>query len=216
MGYKYAQINSESLSCETVDEGKSYVFTDINHNMIVVDYAAYCVMKSISELHKARCFQVGGSLLPHKTRDYDIIILNDERDAYTICRYWELNYKKHGFSLVEVYPGYNDEDDPTLRCVVKLEKDGVWYDLLYILTSAIHKNILQYMELEFPLSCQCIARDLEDDLIIGKVNVSAITVRHYFFEVVSKYAEYYPSATFTDRDGEPSFIPQRNIIYPQR
>ncbi len=150
--------------------------------------------KMIKEL--GDCYIVGGSLLPHPIRDYDILIFNHKLpDFCCIKRYWERHYKEYGASEVKCYAVY-DEDDEGKSAIVKIKVQGIWIDLLYV-SKNFHMPVENYMDLTFPISVQRVAISLSTGLLYGAVDVENIT---FFCEWDSKYLikyqKYYPNAWF--------------------
>jgi len=173
---------------------------------------ANAYMTALMELHKMsndkiKVYQVGGSLLPHKANDYDLVIWDRTGtwDTEKIKTFWEKNYLVLGFSSCEVYVQYHaadeedaaDEeinDDGSCKVIVKLESQGVKFDLLYAIIN--HDSIYHWMLEFFPLSCQCVAKDLSDSSMMGEVNVTDIVSYYGDNRMLRKYYKYYPTANY--------------------
>lgn len=141
------------------------------------------------------CYQVGGSLLPHPVRDYDILIFNSKLPASLIAAYWEKYYREYGASEVRCFTKYDKKDDGK-DAIIKIKVQGIWIDLLYV-SKQFHMPVEEYMKLIFPISAQRIAKSLSTGLMYGTVDVENIT---FFCEWddknLIKYQKYYPDAWF--------------------
>lgn len=198
---KAGSTHLDQIAVQTFDEYKE---KQNNINMLV----AY--MKAIQAIHDCPCYQAGGSLLPHPTRDYDILIFDSGWDAKRADSFWS-NYKEMGFSSYEIFASYDGEgtelegmpciDDAT-DFIVKLAIGSIEFDLIYVnpdisLKEAATERIgvMKYMKDHFPLSCQCIAQDILTGERIGHVSVETIVV-YKMLDSYKKYQEYYPDAYF--------------------
>lgn len=169
-------------------------------------------IKEIARL--GEMYQVGGSLLPHKTRDYDFLLFGSVSVKF-ILAYWADHYIDYAASEVICYEAYS-QDDSGKKCIIKLKILGDWFDLLYVDDVWEASSIKEYMEYIFPISCQRTARRILSGEYTGKVNVDDIT---YWCDenspYIEKYKAYYPDATFTkvDRVNNHNLFKEGDLTY---
>lgn len=180
---------------------------------------ARALMRGIQAIHDCPCYEVGGSLLPHsslKARDYDVVIFGSGWDEDKILSFWE-RHKEMGWHSAEIYLEYDlecaDHDESAVAIVCLKHESGICIDLLYANEDYKPNRyetervmVMAYMKDFFPLSCQCIAKDLETGDIIGHRDVDLIVVRRRG-TAYEKYKKYYPNAFFDVQEpaeGEPS------------
>lgn len=187
---KVYPVDTESIQCQKLDK-------------------ATRILSAIETLHSGKCYLAGGSLLPHRTKDYDVLIIDHGWDLERIFIFWN-RFSEMGFTscqIIEKYEDENDEDQGTIAVVKLTHESGIEIDLLYADEDCVEQNlndagkVMSYMYRYFPLSCQCLAQDIATGQRIGEVNVSCIVYRH-FGPHVSKYKRYYPDAIFIYGQGK--------------
>jgi hypothetical protein len=155
-------------------------------------------VKELSKLY-TNMYQVGGSLLPHETRDYDFLVYSPDRVG-DILAFWGSNYTEYGASEVRCYEAYGVEDGGK-KCVIKLMIADQWFDLMYVADPYQVLSVNGYMEYFFPLSCQCIAKDMGTGVLSNEPDVDDIKFWcNLDNAALLKYLDYYPQATFTKID----------------
>jgi len=152
-------------------------------------------IKEVDRLHGA-VYQVGGSLLPHTTRDYDFLVYS-HLPVGDILKFWSESYTTMGSSSVKCYEAYGGTDGGK-SCVIKLKIDGEEVDLLYVHQDYLSIGVEDYMEDFFPLSIQRKAMRVTTKKVTGNISVNNIT---FWCDLsnpaLKKYIGYYPDAEFT-------------------
>lgn len=187
------------------DGDNVYIKRDFPKNLIEA------AIHALTVLHEGEMFLAGGSLLPHPTRDYDVIVWDDKRSYDQLRRFWRDNASALGFKIIAQHCGHEPEDcetssetgDDTAKFIITLERkanpiegsDRV--DIIYMCdwVSKEYKYLSDYMSDYFPLSIQEIAINLRTGDRIGNPSLDVIQIKHDT-KCTEKYKKYYPDATF--------------------
>ena len=142
-------------------------------------------------------YLAGGSLAPHHTHDYDIVIISDW--LYEEVFHEITNMCKVGIiSEVKVYKAYGigEEEDNKFHTKAVCNMNGVKVDLLF--TDSTDFPTIEDVMLKFPLSIQMQAMDSDGKIIQGK-NFSLDPIKVYNpgpKACIEKYKTYYPTTEF--------------------
>ena len=150
----------------------------------------------------AEVFLVGGALAPHKTNDFDIVILSDYYSDQIINPMKQL-YEARMFDAINIYKAYDLEvedkstwDDGKFHTKCVCDVAGTKMDFLFCRKSE-YPSIYNVLD-GFPLSIQMQAVDFEGNLHKGaRFNADKIVC---FYGKGSpsekKYRKYYPDKDF--------------------
>jgi len=188
------------------DGDNVYIKRDFPKNLIEA------AIHALTVLHEGDMFLAGGCLLPHTTRDYDVIVWNDKRSDSALRSFWKANADSLGFKIVADYLAddpnplsseSSETGDGSAKYIITLERkvnptegtDRV--DIIYMAdwVSTEYHYLADFMADYFPLSIQEIAINLRTGDRIGNPSLDVIQIKHES-KCTEKYKEYYPDATF--------------------
>lgn len=136
----------------------------------------------------------GGALAPHKTNDYDIVVIS-KYYSDRILEPMKKLYDVGMFDSIECYEAYGDteEDDNKFHTKIVCDVSGTKVDFLFAMGSDY--DIMSLMD-NYPLSIQMQAVDFNGNLIQGERFCDYKIVVYQRGSSEEKYRKYYPNKEF--------------------
>lgn len=169
-------------------------------DMVEIPKLIKIVAEDLEQCTRGKCHLVGGALLHHTTRGYDILV-SGYRDAN--FRSTEEQMISFCIEVAETYgleykilSNYDiQRDDGAYLFICKLSRGDINIDLLFAEKGAADKNIKEYMQMYFPLSFQCHAWDITAEAWatdMPSLDEVLVNTNTNYERALRKYREYYP------------------------